>query len=56
LPYQKRKNPARPGCWQVVNTETGDIKGGKDVCMTEKRADEQLALLRMVKHGGRPRK
>lgn len=45
MPYAKRKQ--RNGKFQVINTETKDVKGSD---MTEAKADSQLRLLNAVEH------
>lgn len=49
MPYGKHK---RGDKWIVTNTETGDVKGTHD---SEEKANKQIRLLYMVKHGGTPR-
>lgn len=49
MPYEKR--PAGDGKYEVVNTQTGHVKGSD---MTSANADAQLKLLNAIEHGFTP--
>jgi len=47
MPYARRKVK---GGWQVYNSETGQVKGGKNKPMTEEESAAQIRLLRAMKN------
>ena len=49
MPYGIKK---QGNMWVTYNTETGESKGKHD---SKEKAQKQLRLLYMVKHGGTPR-
>ena len=49
MPYGVRKQGNK---WITYNTETGEKKGTHD---SKEKANKQMRLLYMVKHGGTPR-
>ena len=49
MPYQITKRGSR---WLVINSETKEVKGTHD---SKDKANKQMRLLYMVKHGGTPR-
>lgn len=48
MPYTIRKYKNK---WQVINTETGDVKGTH---ADKAKAQRQIALLRGIEHGWEP--
>lgn len=51
MPYKIQPDPAHKGRKRVVNTETGDVKGGDQSAET---ALSQFRLLEGIEHGWHP--